>query len=129
MFRVADFAKSSVPTENVYDEDSEEYERSPSPVPIVPHTQATGRYLKFPADEYEDYDDMKGLEFGNFDDKNLSYQQGDFKSSPGFDDLKLSNMNTLGFPTGFSVGLVEKQRKGEKKTFYCEMCLIVLSSN
>ena len=60
MFRVADFAKSSVPTENVYDEDSEEYERSPSPVPIVPHTQATGRYLKFPADAYEDYDDMKG---------------------------------------------------------------------
>ena len=38
----------------------------------------------------------------------------------------------LGLPTGFSFqqggGLPEKQKKGDKKTFYCEICLIELNS-
>ena len=41
-------------------------------------------------------------------------------------------MDKLGLPTGFSFqqggGLPEKQKKGDKKTFYCEICLIELNS-
>ena len=43
-----------------------------------------------------------------------------------FDEKKFCN--TMGLPPGFSVGNVEKPRKGDKKTFYCEMCLVELSS-
>merc|ERR1712142_1032349 len=42
------------------------------------------------------------------------------------DDKKF--LNKVGLPAGFSVGEVEKQRKGDKKTFYCDMCLVELSS-
>ena len=48
------------------------------------------------------------------------------------DDNELSEMDKLGLPTGFSFqqggGLPEKQKKGDKKTFYCEICLIELNS-
>ena len=48
------------------------------------------------------------------------------------DDKELSEMDKLGLPTGFSFqqggGLPEKQKKGDKKTFYCEICLIELNS-
>ena len=36
--------------------------------------------------------------------------------------------NTLGLPSGFSVGHVEKQIKGNKQTCYCDICLVELSS-
>jgi len=32
-------------------------------------------------------------------------------------------------PSGFSVGPVEKQKKGDKTTFYCELCLVELNSH
>ena len=39
-------------------------------------------------------------------------------------------METLGLPTGFSLRMhgTEKQKKGEKKTFFCQICLIQLNS-
>ena len=42
-------------------------------------------------------------------------------------------MESLGLPTGFSLrqpdpSAPNKQKKGEKKTFYCKICLIELNS-
>merc|ERR1719427_893801 len=129
MLHVADFAKSLVKSENISSEDKDQ--KSPSPVPIVPPTQATARYVESPGPTEEYYDDKRDFKLESYNDhKNLFYQQGDLKSCSDFDDRKrkLSSMDTWGLPTGFSVGQVEKQRKGEKKTFYCEMCMVELSS-
>ena len=51
----------------------------------------------------------------------------------GQDDAELSKMELLGLPTGFSFNRQGnmtslKQKKGEKKTFYCNICLIELNS-
>eukprot|EP00092_Neocalanus_flemingeri_P031562 GFUD01034273.1.p1 GENE.GFUD01034273.1~~GFUD01034273.1.p1 ORF type:complete len:411 (+),score=130.26 GFUD01034273.1:51-1283(+) len=120
MFRVADFAKSSIKSERIsYDEDPPNEDEK-----FSPPNQASGEYTTGSLEDgYYDDTDRK---FGTDDNKKLFPQQhGDYKSSfgSGFDDRK-----TLGFPSGFSFGQVEKQRKGEKRTFYCEMCLVELSS-
>lgn len=46
------------------------------------------------------------------------------------DDSALQQMEALGLPTGFSERnpLGPKQKKGDKKTFYCELCFIELNS-
>ena len=46
------------------------------------------------------------------------------------DGNQLQTMESLGLPTGFSLRMdgAEKQKKGEKKTFYCQICLIELNS-
>ena len=46
------------------------------------------------------------------------------------DGNQLQTMESLGLPTGFSLRMDgnEKQKKGEKKTFYCQICLIELKS-
>eukprot|EP00092_Neocalanus_flemingeri_P036166 GFUD01039377.1.p1 GENE.GFUD01039377.1~~GFUD01039377.1.p1 ORF type:complete len:411 (-),score=128.55 GFUD01039377.1:42-1274(-) len=122
MFRVADFAKSSIKSERIsYDEDPPNEDEKFSP-PI----QASGEYTTGSLEDgyYDDIDMKFGIGGSK---KPFSQQHGDCKSSfgSGNDDRK-----TLGFPSGFSVsfGQVEKQRKGEKRTFYCEMCLVELSS-
>ena len=48
----------------------------------------------------------------------------------GVDSAQLDQMERMGLPTGFSFGHAppERQRKGEKKTFFCEICLIELNS-
>ena len=49
------------------------------------------------------------------------------------DNDSLANMEALGLPTGFSLtrpdpAAPNKQKKGDKKTFYCKICLIELNS-
>jgi len=49
------------------------------------------------------------------------------------DNDSLATMESLGLPTGFSLRQPDptapnKQKKGEKKTFYCKICLIELNS-
>ena len=46
------------------------------------------------------------------------------------DSGQMQQMERMGLPTGFSFGHTqpERQRKGDKKTFYCEICLIDLNS-
>ena len=49
------------------------------------------------------------------------------------DDGLKSQMESMGLPTGFSFRLggsdsSVKQKKGDKKTFYCNICLIELNS-
>ena len=51
-----------------------------------------------------------------------------FGQACGEVDERLLFQNTLGLPSGFSVGHVEKQIKGNKQTFYCDICLVELSS-
>ena len=54
----------------------------------------------------------------------------------GVDSKALAQMESLGLPTGFSFSsqsipshaMPEKQKKGDKKTFYCQICLIELNS-
>ena len=54
----------------------------------------------------------------------------------GVDNKALAQMESLGLPTGFSFNqatpamgpVSEKQKKGDKKTFYCQICLIELNS-
>jgi len=117
MFRVADFAKSSVKDENIYDE-AEDNLLVEDHEPALPPISA-GRYIDNP-DEYNFEEDFKfGGGHGSYEDEKKPPFSADFKFVPS---------DTMGMPTGFSVGHVEKQRKGEKKTFYCEMCLVELSS-
>ena len=49
------------------------------------------------------------------------------------DNDSLATMESLGLPTGFSLRQPDptapnKQKKGDKKTFYCKICLIELNS-
>ena len=48
----------------------------------------------------------------------------------GVDSAQMQQMESMGLPTGFSFSQnqPERQRKGDKKTFYCEICLIELNS-
>ena len=47
-------------------------------------------------------------------------------------DDELAEMEKMGFPTGFTrdygPSASTKQKKGDKKTFYCDICLIELNS-
>ena len=47
------------------------------------------------------------------------------ESPPGVFDIKNS---MFGFPSGFSVGPVEKRKKGVNTTFFCEICHVELNS-
>lgn len=47
------------------------------------------------------------------------------------DGKELAAMDQLGLPTGFSINMgrrQEKAKKGEKRTYYCDICLITLNS-
>ena len=48
----------------------------------------------------------------------------------GVDSRQMQQMERMGLPTGFSFGHAppERQKKGEKKTFFCQICLIELNS-
>lgn len=48
----------------------------------------------------------------------------------GVDSDQLQQMEKMGLPTGFTFGQTqpERQRKGDKKSFYCEICLVELNS-
>jgi hypothetical protein len=51
----------------------------------------------------------------------------------GYDNYhkSMATMESLGLPTGFSLTggpMSTKQKKGDKKTFYCQICLIELNS-
>jgi len=112
MIRVADFAKSSVKSEEIHvaeDGFAEEMDESPLQQELSSRSPPLGA---------ESYDDIADQKDESFDAKE------DYDND--FDEKKLCN--TMGLPPGFSVGNVEKQRKGDKKTFYCEMCLVELSS-
>jgi len=120
MLRVAGFAKSQVEsTENINDESeesmNEEVQKFDYEVPDF-HTNP-------PKEEYS-YDDIAAdsIEFAAADAGNNFYGQ-----ACGEIDERLFQ-NTLGLPSGFSVGHVEKQIKGNKQTFYCDICLVELSS-
>eukprot|EP00092_Neocalanus_flemingeri_P031563 GFUD01034274.1.p1 GENE.GFUD01034274.1~~GFUD01034274.1.p1 ORF type:complete len:402 (-),score=123.26 GFUD01034274.1:32-1237(-) len=113
MIRVADFAKSSVKSENIHDDEDPPNEDEK----FSPPTQAASEeYVDSPEEEYYEIDE-------NDIKKPFHQLRGNYKSSSGFDDSK-----TLEFPSGFSVGQVMKQRKGEKKTFYCDICLVEMNS-
>jgi len=113
MIRVADFAKSSVKSEEISDAKDgiieEMGECLQQPEWLSPRSPPGG----------ESYDDIA-------DQKDDSYDAKEDYVDNDFEEKKLCN--TIGLPPGFSVGNVEKQRKGDKKTFYCEMCLVELSS-
>merc|ERR1719228_1932253 len=46
------------------------------------------------------------------------------------DNNSMAQMEALGLPTGFSIRVDPhgKQKKGDKKTFYCQICFIELNS-
>ena len=108
MIRVADFAKSSVKSEEIHEaEDGLIKEKNESP-------QQEERLSSRSPPVGEPYDDIADRKDEMYDAKEDDYND--------FDEKKFCN--TMGLPPGFSVGNVEKQRKGDKKTFYCEMCLV-----
>jgi len=112
MIRVADFAKSSVKSEEIHEAEDgmiEEKNESPQQESLSSRSPQVG----------EPYDDIADRKDEMYDAKEDYYNDD-------FDEKKYCN--TMGLPPGFSVGNVEKQRKGDKKTFYCEMCLVELSS-
>jgi hypothetical protein len=120
MLRVAEFAKSSVKSEEIHDDEDPSSEGKKYSPP-----QVDRRYKRSLGDGSCDDTTDHNYESYEYDDHK---DVGDSKSHYGFDERKLSNMDTMGLPAGFTVGQVEKQRKGEKRTFYCEMCLVELSS-
>jgi len=118
MLRVADFAKSSVKSDEISNDDDGEgdfaedhkFSSGSESSSLPPHEE-----------KYEDDDDIAERKPNKYRD------DGSEKMSlHEFDEKKF--LNTVGLPTGFSVGEVQKQRKGDKRTYYCEMCLVELSS-
>jgi len=114
MLRVADFAKSSVKSEEISNYDGEE------------GTIEEGR--KFSSETPGSYSQgEKEDDIAERKPNNYRYDdQEEKRSLHEFDEKKF--INTVGLPAGFSVGEVQKQRKGDKRTYYCEMCLVELSS-
>jgi len=117
MIRVAAFAKSDCKVE----------EADPGTVPDVQSNDFENEQelnADFTPNEiyngnHNDYEGVSHNELLTEDSSIYSYNDAT-------DDKKL--LNKVGLPSGFSVGEVEKQRKGDKKTFYCDMCLVELSS-
>jgi len=115
MIRVADFAKSTVKSEEIRqleaDDDMIEEKDESLLQPEWPSSRSS------PVGE--SFDDIAEQKDEMYDAKEV-YDNNDI------DEKKFRS--TMGLTPGFSVGNVEKQRKGDKKTFYCEMCLVELSS-
>ena len=83
-------------------------------------------------DEVPRYQDQKPL-FGPRDsDGSIKVKYPSQIDGYGVDDNAMAQMESMGLPTGFSFNHAaapqEKQKKGDKKTFYCQICLIELNS-
>jgi len=124
MLKIADFAKSSVDSESIHNEydmvendagEGNEVPLQDEEMPLVPKEE--------PIECRKPKQENHGEEEYTYEDRKSHYDQFDRKINR---EIKFSS--NVGLPQGFSVGNVGVQRKGDKKTFYCDMCLVELSS-
>lgn len=131
--KLKDFAKSDAGSENVSrgtGEDSSEDEISYLP----PGSSSSSRQRE--KEDRPHYDEVPRIKdekpwFGPSNrDGSIKVQYPSMINGYGVDSDQMQQMESMGLPTGFSFSQSqpERQRKGDKKTFYCEICLIELNS-
>jgi len=139
---VRDFAKSTEPSikrSRSFDRDeleSEDEDISYLPPPTSTQSSSSRRQhedLSPHFSEVPKFRDEKPF-FGPVrDDGNISVKYPSMIDGYENDDNTMAQMESMGLPTGFSlqgkaIYANEKQKKGDKKTFYCQICLIELNS-
>ena len=127
--KLKEFAKTDIKPEKMSTQENEESDDDISYLP-----PSTGKYSDHSDLNFDDVPrnikDEKPY-FGPRDlDGNIQVKYPSIINGYSVDDNSLAAMEGLGLPTGFSLrmGGNGKQKKGEKKTFYCQICLIELSS-
>eukprot|EP00092_Neocalanus_flemingeri_P015622 GFUD01016910.1.p1 GENE.GFUD01016910.1~~GFUD01016910.1.p1 ORF type:complete len:552 (+),score=129.19 GFUD01016910.1:89-1744(+) len=131
--KLKDFARTDIKSEKVSTQ--EEKEESDDDISYLP--PASGKYSGLSGHSDLNFDDVpRNIKdekpyFGPRDtDGNIQVQYPSMIDGYSADGNQLARMESLGLPTGFSLRMdgTEKQKKGEKKTFYCQICLIELNS-
>jgi len=129
--KLRDFAKTDIKSEKIHDEVDEESDDDISYLPpnsgSVPPRQA--REANF-EDVPRNIKDEKPLFGPRGLDGNVQVIYPSSIDGYTVDGNQLQTMESMGLPTGFSLRMDgnEKQKKGDKKTFYCQTCLIELNS-
>jgi len=131
--KLREFARTDVKSERIYgsdDEDDIRYLPPDLPQPSSGRISSSSKSPRF--DEVPRFRDEKPFFGPKTLDGSIKVKYPSIIDGYSQDDNELSEMDKLGLPTGFSFqqggGLPEKQKKGDKKTFYCEICLIELNS-
>ena len=125
--KLKDFAKSDIKSEKIsVDNDSDE------DICYLPPSSGNGWRTESSNAHYDDVpilNDEKPL-FGPNLNGNIQVTYPSMIDGYAVDGNQMQAMESLGLPTGFSLRMdgQEKQRKGDKKTFYCQICLIELNS-
>ena len=128
--KLKDFAKTDIKSQKVYTQD--ENNESEDDISYLP--PSSGKYAGLSPPNFDDVPrNMKDEKpyFGPRDlDGNIQVKYPSMIDGFTVDGNQLAHMESLGLPTGFSLRPegTEKQKKGEKKTFYCQICLIELNS-
>jgi len=130
--KLKDFAKTDIKSEKVSTHE-ENYE-SDDDISYLP--PSTGRFSGAGQNDLNFDDVPRNVKdekpyFGPKDmDGNIQVKYPSMIDGYSVDGNQLATMERLGLPTGFSLRMegTEKQKKGEKKTFYCQICLIELNS-
>ena len=120
--KLRDFAKTDIKSEKVSTHD--EREESDDDISYLP--PSLGNFDNVP----RDIKDEKPLFGPQGLTGNIQVTYPSMINGYAVDGNQLQTMESLGLPTGFSLRMdgTEKQKKGEKKTFYCQICLIELNS-
>jgi len=131
--KLREFARTDVKSERIYGSDDEDDIRYLPP--DLPQPSSGRRRSRSRSPQYDDvprFRDEKPFFGPKTLDGSIKVKYPSIIDGYSQDDKELSEMDKLGLPTGFSFqqggGLPEKQKKGDKKTFYCEICLIELNS-
>jgi len=126
-----DFAKTDIKSEKVHDDIGEESEDDdisylPPTSGSAPRQNREANYDEVP----RNIKDEKPLFGPPGLNGNVQVIYPSMIDGYAQDGNQLHMMESMGLPTGFSLRMDgnEKQKKGEKKTFYCQICLIELNS-
>ena len=132
--KLTEFARTDVKSERIYGSDEED-DISYLPPDLLQPTSGRrrSRRSRYKSPQYEEvprFRDEKPFFGPKTLDGNIKVKYPSIIDGYSQDDDELSEMDKLGLPTGFSFqqggGLPEKQKKGDKKTFYCEICPLQL---
>ena len=125
MLKIRDFSsKGNGDAQRDYDEDD-------NIISYEPPSQGTRSRLRSPP-QYEDvprFKDEKPFIVSRDGDGNIQVCYDNIIDGYDNDNFKMHRMEQMGLPTGFSMDMnPQKQKKGAKKTLYCNISLVELNS-
>ena len=125
MLKIRDFAsKGNGDAQRDYDKDDDIISYKPPSQRMRSRSRSPPRQEDVPS-----FKDEKPFLSPRDGDRNIQVRYDNIIDGCDNDNDKMHRMEQMGLPTGFSMDMnPQKQKKGAKKTFYCNICLVELNS-